>query len=276
MATSKVREIARKPPRKSKPSVTPALTVANYRGAAEREADEAEKSQSDPLGKFALLGAAAFGHAATLARLAASKQPPVMAAFVAAFARLDVFLERWRKLADRELLWQRWPATPGATFGHYQRAGASALDVGVAFATSVRNGVLAARVLSIKTFQTDAMPVEPTPDPRLRKWCLATMKELADKTLDLRNWPMADLHRDADSILRRINGELAQALANPVAPSDARNCYAFQAWESGKTLKEIWLAIGRHREWERVDDWHSVRGHIHAWAKKMGLRVSKR
>lgn len=219
MAKSRTQTSARNPVRKNKLPIPPAITVASYRRSAEREADEAEQSQLDPLGKFAALGAVAFDRAATLAKMAASKQPPTVPAFLGEFVRLDAFISRWRKLPDREQLWQCWPATPGVTYGHYMRAGDSALDLAIVFAESVRGAVLVARAFSTQTFQTDAMVVEPPPDAKLLKWRDAVMKELAEKTLDLRNWPMADLHRDTDSLLRRINAEWLKALSKEPTPT---------------------------------------------------------
>jgi hypothetical protein len=76
-----------------------------------------------------------------------------------------------------------------------------------------------------------------------------------------------------DDIRRLAVAQQAAALS----PTDARNKFCFEQWESHhKTLKEIRVAVSKHPEWEQLADERSVRGPIYAWAKKIGATVTGR
>lgn len=54
--------------------------------------------------------------------------------------------------------------------------------------------------------------------------------------------------------------------------AEERQKFCFEAWQNGKTLKEINAALSRHESWEHYTDSKSVRGPIHAWGKRIGVK----
>lgn len=60
--------------------------------------------------------------------------------------------------------------------------------------------------------------------------------------------------------------------------NDVRNKFAYERWQAGDTLKQIWLAINARPDWEHLADIRAVRGPIQSWASKFNppLPVSKR
>ena len=84
--------------------------------------------------------------------------------------------------------------------------------------------------------------------------------------------------RDArQRIDRAIHGAQRHADGGgAIGPNDARNRFCYEQWEAGRTLKEIWVDVKDHAEWEQVSEPAAVRGPINSWASKNGLIVTKR
>lgn len=59
-------------------------------------------------------------------------------------------------------------------------------------------------------------------------------------------------------------------------PKDKRNEFCFNQWLEGKTLKEIWVLVKEHPEWEQFTAFRAVRGPIAAWAKCLRVEVPRR
>jgi hypothetical protein len=69
--------------------------------------------------------------------------------------------------------------------------------------------------------------------------------------------------------------ELALEHFKTLTPNEARAKFCFEAWQSGKSLKEINVLLRRHPEWEHYSNDRGVRRAIDTWSKRIGVKPRK-
>ena len=176
------------------------------RWLAAEEADRVSASADDDLARLFHYAACALEQSVNLAKISRSKMRPPTDQFVAAQTRLAEYVQRIDGMPNLAALIAQTPADAGITFAW--KAGASALDVAIQFASMVNSAVLVAReeIAVNGATSLDALPLHPTPDPNLDAWRDRTIRELREVTLptDSMPWPMGEIHRDYSSLLHKL------------------------------------------------------------------------
>ncbi len=188
------------------------------RSASDQVREHLDLIKNEPQPELATLHLAtlhAFHSAIEIAKMARLPDSPSARDFVGSEVDLVASIRKaqaaWKR-ADVESSRQhaqRWPKTPGISFGWI--VGDSALDVAYRFAEALWGEVTANQHESWDT--RDALVVSPEPDRRLLAWRDRALHAVRERILTndfLTTLPI--IHRDADSLAHRIWAEYERAL----------------------------------------------------------------
>jgi len=227
------------------------------------EIREAEQKDSG-LALFAWLAALAFDKAVGIVQCRDGNDVDI---FIGHQVRMDSGLSAWKSLPGKEFAWSKWPNIP-TTFGQYQHAGDSALQVALSFADTVSSAVAFGR---LKGMQKHIDQLRPMMSTDLVAWMKATRNELESHTLDLANWPRAAILRDASLIHRSIEAEF-QTATKSVTPNDQRNDWLLREFLLGTGLKTIQNEMKKRSDWEPIVSDAGIRKAIRSHCEKFSIQ----